>query len=90
MTRKAERVRVDLVSVVSELVLEDPAVCVSAFDLRCVAGRVGGLAGHAVRTLDAVPATARDLVQADTVAVITEKKYCHIGLIKYMVLTVFF
>ena len=73
MTRHAERVRVDLVSVVSDFVLEDPAVRVPAFDLGSVAGSVCGLARHAVGALDAMPTTARDLVQADAVTVISEK-----------------
>jgi len=71
----AEGVRVDLGAVVADLVLEDPVVAGAHVDVGGgAAGRVPGLAGHAVRALDAVPTTARDLLEADAVAVIAGSK----------------
>lgn len=62
VTGNAEGVRVDLGAVVADLVLEDPVVAGAGVNLAGGPGSVSGLAGHAVRALDAVPTTAGDLL----------------------------
>ena len=74
MTGNAEGVRVDLGSVVADLVFEDPVVAGAHVDLVGRSSGVFGLAGHAVRAFDAVPSATRDLLEADAVAMITTNR----------------
>ena len=62
VTGNAEGVRVDLGAVVADLVLKDPVVAGAGVNLAGGPGSVSGLAGHAVRALDAVPTTTGDLL----------------------------